>query len=235
MDEQEKSPEHINDILFRVLNRKNEDIVKKFAIPPYESPIEDVFAEHCFKYLSNDVTVEKQVEVITNHGRFRIDFVLTNSTRRIAIECDGKEFHEFLRDELRDGILLGENHYDTIYHFRGCDLVYYPYDCIWLISILDKDIINRRGHLHLVKLREASFEVSNEKKNTDESFMFDIDPPKTAFWAYRRSLELVTRNPKMRYYWQLLYQFACEYPRASLDELLDIEEAMWAKAKNSSS
>jgi len=232
MDEQDKSPEHINDILFRLLNRRNEDIVKKLAIPPYDSPIEDVFAEHCFKYLSDDVSVEKQVEVKTKHGIFRADFKLKNSTKRIAIECDGKEFHEMLKDELRDSILLGENHYDTIYHFRGCDLVYYPYDCVWLILALDDGFINKGGHLHLVKLRDASFEVSNEKKNTEESFMFNIDPPKVIFWAFRRSIELVNRNPRMRYFWQSLYQFACEYPNASLDKLLEIKQAIWAKFDN---
>jgi hypothetical protein len=220
MDTEGKKPEHINEILFRLLN--GQPPVNNVAAPPYESPIEDIFAEHCFKYLSEDVLAEKQTEVTTKHGNFRVDFELKTSMTRIAIECDGKEFHNLFKDEIRDSILLGEKHFDTIYHFRGSDLNYYPYDCIWLMFILDKSIFNKRAHLQLVKLRENIFEISTEKANTEDHFLFNIEPPNLFFRAFRRSLKLETNNPHLRYYWRTLYEFACEYPNASLDELLSI-------------
>lgn len=228
MEEGSQELEHISEILPCLFS---EDCIaewRELPEPPYDSPIETIFAEHCFRYLSPNVHTEKQVEVSTKHGSFRVDFGLSVANKRIAVECDGKDFHEGLRDEFRDAILLGENHFDTIYHFRGCDLVYYPYDCIWLISILDGDLFNQRAHLQLDKLRCSTFDVSSEKAEKDESFVFNIDPPTQYFWAFRRSASLVSKNPTLNYHWKVLYKFACEYPGSSLDELLDIRVSSWA-------
>lgn len=140
-----------------------------------------------------------------------------------------------MRDELRDAILLGEKHFDTVYHFGGCDLVYYPYDCIWLISVLDGDLFNQRAHLQLDKLRCLTFNVSIKKAEKDESFLFNVDPPARFFWAFRRSVSLVSKNPTLNYHWKVLYKFACEYPGSSLDELLDIRVSSWARVLDDTS
>jgi hypothetical protein len=58
--------------------------------PPYDSPIEQIFAETCFKHLSSKITVEKQKEVTTPFGRFYLDFLLSFNNERIGVECDGK-------------------------------------------------------------------------------------------------------------------------------------------------
>ena len=44
-------------------------------LPPYESPLEDLFALNFDKYLAEGVTVTKQVEVKTFCGAYRLDFV----------------------------------------------------------------------------------------------------------------------------------------------------------------
>lgn len=213
--------ERIGDILSRGLNQE-QAAPYDLPRPPFDSPIEAAFAESCFKFLSPNAVVEKQVEVSTAHGIFRLDFLMAVNNRKIAVECDGKDFHERLRDELRDAILLGGGNCDTIYHFRGCDLVYYPYDCVWLMSLLDKDLFSQRGHLHLDKLRSLAFDMSNKDTAKDESFFFNIDPPTRFFWLFRRSVWLASKNPTLNYHWKSLYRFACEYPNASLGELLDI-------------
>ena len=212
--------EHIRSIISRVLSHEATGF--DLPEPPFDSPIETAFADSCFKFLSPTVYVGKQVEVSTTHGIFRLDFLLSVNDRKIAIECDGKDFHEGLRDELRDAILLGENCCDTIYHFRGHDLVYYPYDCIWLMSILDNDLFSQRGIIQLERLHDLHSEVKNEDTEKRESFTFDIDPPSRFFWAFRRGTQLVLNNPTVRYHWKKLYEFACEHPCANLDELLEI-------------
>ncbi len=235
MEEGDRGLEHIGEILPRLFSEDCMAEWRKLPEPPYDSPIEEIFAEHCFKHLSPNVHTEKQVEVSTKHGSFRVDFGLSSANRQIVVECDGKDFHEGLRDELRDAILLGEKHFDTIYHFRGCDLVYYPYDCIWLMSVLDGDLFSQRGHLQLDKLRSLTFDVSNKKAEKDESFLFNIDPPTRFFWAFRRSVNLVSKNPALNYHWKALYKFACENPSASLDKLLDIRVSSWGQAMDGTS
>ncbi len=160
MEKDTEGFEHIRNIISRILSQ--EPASSDLPEPPFGSPIETAFADSCFKFLSPSVYVGKQVEASNTHGVFRLDFLMSVNDRKIAIECDGKDFHEGLRDELRDAILLGGGNCETIYHFRGCDLVYYPYDCVWLVSILDKDLFSQRGHIQLGQLRCLTSEVSDE-------------------------------------------------------------------------
>lgn len=44
--------------------------------PPYDSPIEDLFAINAIKYLAKDCKLDKQVDVPTAFGTFRLDFVI---------------------------------------------------------------------------------------------------------------------------------------------------------------
>lgn len=220
--------EHISDILSSII--KKEPIASdNIPYPPYDSPIEYAFAESCFKFLSSTTYVRKQAEVTTGHGNFRMDFLMLVNDRKIVVECDGKDFHEGLRDEQRDAILLGEGICDTIYHFRGCDLVYYPYDCIWLMSVLDGDLFSQRGHLQLDKVRCLALDVSKKDIETKESFTFYIDPPTRYLWVFRRSVHLASQNPTLNYHWKALYKYACQYPKASLDELCDLRKSSWAQ------
>ena len=74
--------------------------------PPYESPLEDTFARGLSKFLRPGTNLEKQVEVTTICGDFRLDFVATTMAgRRVAYECDGAEFHDAQRDEWRDSVV----------------------------------------------------------------------------------------------------------------------------------
>lgn len=191
--------------------------------PPYDSPIEEILAWHLSKYIRQDVSLEKQVEFITEHGVLRVDFLLSNDERKIVIECDGRDFHEPLRDEIRDAILLGEGHVDTIYHFRGCDITHYPVDCVRLISILDPNLINSRGHVQLKQL--SQLEISEDsvwKRYNGESFLFPIDVGKDFFFRAFR-ISNYKRPPHLNYHWKALYEFACEHPEKSLDELFEME------------
>ncbi len=227
MERDIKGFEHIRTIISRTLGRDPTGF--DLPEPPFDSPIEMTFADSCFKFLSPTVYVGKQVEVPTTHGAFRLDFLISVNDKKIAIECDGKDFHEGLRDELRDAILLGGGNCETIYHFRGCDLVYYPYDCIWLMSVLDRDLFTQRGHFQLNRLRCLTFDVSDEDAQKNESFYFGIDPPCRFFWAFRRSVRLLSKNPTLNYHWKTLYKFACEHPSASLNELLNVRMSNWAQ------
>ncbi len=183
-----------------------------------ESPIEDIFAWHSTKYISDEVTFDNQVWVNTEHGRFRIDFVLSDRKQGVAVECDGHDFHDAFRDEFRDAILLGEGHFETIYHFRGCDLTYYPEDCLWLISILDPDLFSERGRLNLNQLHKLEFVDSLTNR---ESYMLRCRTKMEPywFWAFRRNIHQKAKTPNWPH-WRVLFRFACKHPGTSLDELV---------------
>jgi hypothetical protein len=220
--------EHIG-VILRRLYSGNATGFTELPKPPYDSPLEEIFSEHCFKHLAPSVSVNKQVEVKSTHGLFRLDFLLSVADRRIAVECDGKDFHDGLKDELRDAIILGEGCCNTIYHFRGRDLVYYPHDCVWLMSILDRDLFSERGHIHLDHLRSLVIGLTPDAVEKNETFMFNIDPPSRYLHVFRRSAILAARNPSLNYFWKSLYEFACEHPGVGLDELIEIETESWRK------
>lgn len=192
--------------------------------PPYDSPIEEIFAWHCTKYLCSSVAFDTQVELDTRHGQFRMDFVLTDADQKVAVECDGHEFHDPFRDEFRDAILLGEDHLETIYHFRGCDLTYHAEDCLWLMSILNPNLFSERGRLNLSQLHKLEIVDS---LTDGESYMLRGRPGERPywFWAFRRNIHLRSnrnpRNPNWPY-WRVLYRFVCKHPSASLDELVTL-------------
>lgn len=186
----------------------------------YESPIEEIFAWNCAKYLVSRIVFDNQLEVNTKHGRFRIDFLLSDGNERVAVECDGHDFHDTFRDELRDAILLGEGNFETIYHFRGCDLTYYTEDCLWLMSILDPNLFSERGRLNLNQLHKLEIVSS---LTSGESYMLRAHTGEQPYWfrAFRRNSHLKSNNPDWPF-WRTLFRFASKYPSTSLDDLVSL-------------
>ncbi len=233
MEKDAEKFEHIREILLRLLNQEPAPYSKR-ADPPYDSPIETIFAENCFKHLDPNVNADKQVKILTKHGGFFLDFLISTRDCKVGVECDGEQFHEGLRDELRDAIILGEGHVDTIYHFRGCDITYYPDDCTWLMSILDPKLFSERGRFQLDCLHRLELDKNQELANR-ESFMCQIwhETHVYHFWAFRRSAKMISAFPHLRYHWKVLYDFACEHPGMSLDTLLHTRMFNWESSLSS--
>ena len=120
--------------------------------PPYDSPIEELLAQNALKYLAEDCRFQKQVEVPTNWGTFRLDFLIERRGQRIGVECDGRDFHDEYRDEWRDALILGTGAVDVMYRLRGCDLVYHIEDILFLMSGADPMLFSERGQINLAKL-----------------------------------------------------------------------------------
>lgn len=231
MEEIDRGLVHIT----KLTPRENDGMPDIQATPPYDSPVEQIFAETCFKHLSSKVRAEKQKEVVTKHGRFFLDFLLPLENERIGVECDGKEFHERLRDELRDAIILGEGWCHTIYRFRGNDLNYYSEDCIWLMSLLDPKLFSPRGHIHLERLHHLEFKIDDRSENFLQMVndnRIDSEGHPYHFWAFRRSVHLLSLPNPLRYHWKVLYEFACKHKRTSIDDLLEIKRAEWDRLKS---
>lgn len=121
--------------------------------PPYDSPLEDLFAYTIVKYLDRSVAFAPQVEVNTICGRFRLDFVAATPAWTVAFECDGAEFHgtsaAASRDEWRDAMILGTGQVDAIYRLPGAGLHHHLQDVLYLIAAVDPVLFDTRGHINL--------------------------------------------------------------------------------------
>jgi len=113
--------------------------------PEAESPIATIMEEKILLHLSKEYHIEREYECPTPWANFRIDLVITNGKSKIGIECDGKEFHNPFNDETRDALILGMGLVDTIWRFRGKDIYFAVYDCVYLLSRLEPDLFTVRG------------------------------------------------------------------------------------------
>jgi hypothetical protein len=132
--------------------------------PPYDSPIEDALAYPLVKYLDPDVSFSKQHRIRTFCASFRVDFYIAHNSRRIAIECDGKKFHNSTRDLVRDTLILGSGAVETIFRVQGKDAYYRPEDCLYLIAQYCPEFFSERGRANLETL------ASPEAKSASLSF-----------------------------------------------------------------
>lgn len=119
----------------------------------FESPLEEYFAENLTKYLDPAVQFAEQVEIPTLGGLFRLDFLATMESWRVAFECDGRDFHrDAIRDECRDSLILGTQAVDVIYRLRGSDLFHHLEDCLFIASQCDPALFSERGRVNLERL-----------------------------------------------------------------------------------
>jgi very-short-patch-repair endonuclease len=87
-----------------------------WTLKAYESPAEEILGERLRQAIAPDAKFEPQVTVNTSIGPFRLDQLLTDSAgRKIAIEIDGREFHDAGRDFWRTVFVVGEGYVDVVY------------------------------------------------------------------------------------------------------------------------
>lgn len=86
------------------------------VIRDYESPAEESLGERLRSALASSAIFETQVEVATSIQGFRLDMLLISpARRRIAVEVDGKDFHDPNRDFWRTVFLVAERKVDVVY------------------------------------------------------------------------------------------------------------------------
>lgn len=105
--------EHIRDVLQRIPS----------LMEAYESPAEECLGERLRSAINPTARFQTQVWVDTWAGPFRLDMLLTDKNgRRIAVEVDGKEFHEPVRDHWRTVFIIGDRQADVVYRVPARDL-----------------------------------------------------------------------------------------------------------------
>lgn len=87
-----------------------------------ESPIERRFLSGIIPVLADGVEINCQRELLAGGSRYRVDFWCLAGGRRIIIECDGRDYHDFFRDQARDSNILFADRADEVFRLRGCDV-----------------------------------------------------------------------------------------------------------------
>ena len=198
-----------------------------FYDPPYESQLEDIFALTIIKYLNTSIDFQKQVEVDTICGKFRIDFIADCGSKKVAFECDGREYHNESRDEWRDAMILGSKAVDVIYRLRGSDLTYHIEDCLFVISKNDPEIFSPRGLINLEVLTSDETR-RHELEDGEETIMITYRQTNNIaplfIFIERRSREIPSGK---RAFWKHLFEYAKKQGGGNLDELIARSQNEW--------
>lgn len=188
--------------------------------PPYDSPIDDLFAQHFLRYAAAGISFEPKYPAHTLCGIFVVDFLIADGNgRRIGIECDGREFHDLSRDEWRDGMILGEEHLDAIYRFRGQDLHHAWEDVMYFLCSMEPTVFACNAPRNLQVL--SSEEVRKSMQDLHREF-YSFGSPRDSesfcnFHAFARRRD----SPgDRRYFWQTAYRFAASVGGGPLDEVM---------------
>lgn len=187
--------------------------------PPYDSPIEDLFAEYFLRYAAAGIAFEPQHSVHTLCGTFIVDFLIVDAAgRRIGIECDGKEFHDLSRDEWRDGMILGDEHLDAMYRFRGQDLHYSMDDVMYFLYSMEPSVFDPCAPRKLQVLSSEEVRESTQDLHREfYSFGYRDSEISGDFSAVARRRDLPGDR---RNFWQAAYRFAASVGGGSLDEVV---------------
>jgi len=178
----------------------------------FESPIEQEFGIQLHKWISDDCELLTQQTVVTQWGRFRFDFVCNAAARRVVFECDGKEFHDEFRDELRDAVTLGGGFADAVYRIPGYSIMYHLEQSLFVISQFEPQLFSDRGRMSLQIL--AGEEADSIARDVAE------DPTATAIfgrrWCITRRAVDQVESPTRRVHWRRLFERA---QSRSLDQI----------------
>jgi hypothetical protein len=205
--------------------------------PPYDSPIEDIFAYNFEKYLNPEIFVQPQKEVKTICGVFRLDFAVKFEDRLIGIECDGSEFHNKERDLWRDSLILATGDFDGIYRFTGKNIFSSITECLYLLSKAEPVFFSPRGITNLStlvdkKIKETVdfynhqtedslilyyvFNPENESENTVHSIVY-VD----------RRLKTLPKNQTPQ--WVEHFEFVNKCEIKTLDKVIDHYKSLKAE------
>ncbi len=106
----------------------------------FESPIETAFFDAIWPVIDFDVWLYPQVTLKTPVGEFRVDLVAKIRNCCVVFECDGRQWHDRLRDEFRDAAILNHCDISAIYRLRGTDIHRDVETCLSILATWEEDL-----------------------------------------------------------------------------------------------
>ncbi len=209
--------------------------------PPYDSPIEDEFALNVVKYLDDTAVLHAQVPINTRAGRLRSDFVIEKGPLRVAVECDGKEFHDAYNDQWRDALILGTGRIDAIYRLRGKDIKKHVDDALFIIQDAYPKLFSERGLINLRNLRSDALRETLQRNSEyyPETSVVEYPPDETNEDTFEkgpteccvRTSHRLRTNFKTPSWWRL-FAWTLRYDKfRNFDHLMERLKA-WSDAVN---
>ena len=172
----------------------------------YDSPIEKILGESLAKYdiMSSAIKIIPQVSIKTSGGVFILDFLIIANGNKYAIECDGKEFHEYYHDLYRDGMLICEGFITDMIRFRGQDLTIFPQACT---LFLGKNISGLLSSTQLEAVEMAArserwdFQIRQDPEGKhfyDEIFQDDVTDIQGEYTCRNIPIRIICRNNRVK-------------------------------------
>lgn len=183
-----------------------------------ESPIERLFREGISPRLNESVRLTEQVKCETPWGLFIPDFVIEVGSDRIAVECDGEEFHDESRDEWRDWLLLSEKSVDEVFRFPGAALHWRLEDCLFAIFHHHPGAFSLRGRNFVERMatEEAKQQIPERDDRPGSRILVDYRSPRGSYIRFdHRHLR---RHP--RPYEDALIRYSNEHRGLRLDDVM---------------
>ncbi len=205
------------------------DAFALFSGSECESPIEQALEHHLTKFLAGHVSVERQVPCTTLWGAFRFDFVLSANGLRIALECDGAEYHDQEHDEWRDAVTLGSGIVDEVVRFAGHSIHHCPDDCLFVLSCMHPRMFSSRTRNHLDRLAFSGDERVDVRQ---ELVLYGIpvtDAESDEIVAEHTVAVRRRRRAERPQYWENLYQVAQRLGPSTLREVIARDKAAWCR------
>ena len=182
----------------------------------FESPIEELFWRALEPRIATGVSARTQVDAPTSWGRFRLDFVLERGPERVAVECDGAEFHRTGRDEWRDAAILGSGLATSVIRFPGWAITHHPEDCLYFLAMHQPEFFSERG-LHFVERMASSDFKELMASRGDDGMLVPV-----AYRDVERFMGLFVRATTKveRQFWRVLHGILLKHPGTPLDTVI---------------
>lgn len=162
----------------------------------YESPIERDAGYLLWKRLAEEASIKAQRWVRTPSRSCRLDFEITIGATHVAIECDGRQFHNRRDDLERDRDLLTNEKVDRIYRLSGATIWQSLGEALYLIASVDPELFSPRGR-YLLHVEFGRYLVDGKiYRNLDSIvgwFLDREDDPPRDVHVTRRTRESIAK------------------------------------------
>lgn len=150
-----------------VLRDVLEELVERMQSPlpelEVESPIERLAVDVLSRYAEGRA-LRTQVPMATPWGRYRVDVLLEGGSRgAVALELDGRGYHDACDDEWRDIALLAAGHVREVVRVPGSVVVRTMEDVAWFLAQRVPESFTKRGIANLERLVSAEMRVAHER------------------------------------------------------------------------
>jgi hypothetical protein len=193
-----------------------------------ESPLEEIFIQQFEKFVNDRFEIIPQYEIRNSSGQFRLDFLIKSNDYLVAIELDGKEFHDEWRDEWRDALMLGNSQVDCIYRFRGKDITTYINECIFSMFLNDRKLFDSRYNQVSKSLVDIEIFNTHETqfRHLDDCLVYSI--PTTNEYGeetgMHHDIRIIRRHKNTTsQYWQKLFEFSQKNIGKNIDDLIKLK------------